>query len=66
MAKGAVNLVGAVGGLAVATGGGFVLYDTITNGEVDIPSWVWYVTGGILLLVGVGLVTGHVSSPKIS
>jgi hypothetical protein len=61
-----INVVSAVGGLAVAAGGGFVIYDTITNGEVAIPAWVWYVTGAILLLVGVGLVAGLVKSPDIS
>jgi hypothetical protein len=61
-----INVVSAAGGLAVAAGGGFVLYDTITNGEVSIPSWVWYVTGAILVLVGVGLVVGFVKSPEIS
>lgn len=61
-----INFVSAVLGTIVIVAGGFIVYDTATNGEVAIPSSVWYSVGGVLALIGLGLTFGVIKTPKVS
>lgn len=60
-----VDIVTGIAGAGAVAIGGVVIYDTVTNGEVQIPSYFWYAIGAIAILIGAGLLFGYVSRPKL-